>query len=149
MEEVYFMAKKYNLKFDDKICEQLCTYRENGLNLTDCAKLCSISPKTLRRWLKKGREAKTGKYKEFSENWDKCNAKFKAYHLNKITKDESWQSSAWILERSFPDEFAKPETRLKVNADVDNKISGDVTVNLLDRVKQKRSELNDLNSRSE
>ncbi len=47
------------------------------------------------------------KYPEFSEAIKKATIQFKRVHLSKIAADESWQASAWILERRFPDEYGK------------------------------------------
>lgn len=41
----------------------------------------------------------------------KAYSKYKAVHIariNEASKNE-WQASAWMLERKFPDEFAKPD----------------------------------------
>lgn len=108
------------VKFNDDIVDQLCKARENGLNITDCANLSNIDRQTLYNWLDKGKKAKSGKYKKFYEKFQKANSKFKFYHLDKITKDESWQASAWILERTFPDDYGKKDKH-EIKADVENK----------------------------
>lgn len=110
------------VKFNDEIIEQLCNAREHGLNITDCANLCNVSRETIYSWLKKGEKAKSGKYKQFYERFQKASTKFKFYHLDKITKDESWQSSAWILERTFPDEYGRKEKH-----EVDSKSNVNIT----------------------
>lgn len=106
------------VRFNEEIVEQLCNAREHGLNITDCANLCNISRQTLHDWLDKGKKAKSGKYKKFYERFQKANTKFKFYHLDKITKNDSWQASAWILERTFPEEFGKKD-KVDVNGNVD------------------------------
>lgn len=47
----------------------------------------------------------------FLEAINKARSKGMFAHLAKILKDKDWRSSAWYLERQFPEEFARPEVR--------------------------------------
>ena len=118
-------------KFNDEIVDNLCTAHENGLPQKACAQLCGIDRKTLYRWLKRGEEAKSGKYKEFYLRWEKSHAKFQLYHLKKINDSKSWMASQYLLQVSDPDAFVvaeKQQIEANVDADVDAKsIQTDLT----------------------
>ena len=119
------------LKFNEEITERLCTAHENGLPQKACASLCGIDRKTLYRWLKKGEEAKRGKYRDFYLKWQKANAKFQLYHLKKINDSQSWMASQYLLQVTDPDSYVvaeKQQIEANVEADVDAQtIQADLT----------------------
>lgn len=82
----------------------------NGVPLVDAAPLAGISVDTLRRWVARGEEAvrqwRKNPYSEFLRAYKRAESEFIAHHLAKIRSDKSWQASAWLLERKFPDRFA-------------------------------------------
>ncbi|MDR3063385.1 MAG: hypothetical protein LBU40_04515 [Methanobrevibacter sp.] len=108
------------MKFNNTIRKKILKTRSNGLTQKDSALMAGITEDTLYKWLKKGREAKSGAYRKFYEDMEKAKSNFKAHHINLINKDKSWQSSAWMLERCFPEEFSKPEVQFNIN---NNKIN--------------------------
>jgi len=119
------------LKFNEEIVEKLCTAHENGLPQKACAQYCGIDRKTLYRWLKKGEEAKRGKYRDFYMKWQKANAKFQLYHLKKINDSQSWMASQYLLQVTDPDAYVvaeKQQIEANVEADVDAQtIQADLT----------------------
>jgi len=119
------------LKFSEEIVERLCTAHENGLPQKACAQLCGIDRRTLYRWLKKGEEAKSGRYREFYLKWQKANAKFQLYHLKKINDSQSWMASQYLLQVTDPDSYVvaeKQQIEANVEADVDAQtIQADLT----------------------
>lgn len=48
---------------------------------------------------------------EFRDALKKARSAFEAFHLRKIGRDESWQSSAWLLERIHHKRYAKREAK--------------------------------------
>ena len=92
-------------KFNYEVCEKLLKAHENGLPLKTCAKYAGIDRKTLYNWLKRGKEAKTGKYCEFYDQWQKAEAIYQLYHLKKINDDKSWQSSRYLLQVTDPETY--------------------------------------------
>jgi len=44
---------------------------------------------------------------DFLDTYKKAKIQFKLTHIQKISKAENWQSSAWLLERKFAEEFGK------------------------------------------
>ena len=57
---------------------------------------------------------------------------------------DDWKALAWILERGYGDEFARPEVKIKQSVEAKAEIKSDITVNLLDKVKKKREDLEKL-----
>ena len=115
-------------KFNEQICEELCSYYEEGLPQKTCADLCGISRMTLNRWVEKGRNAKSGKYRDFYLRWCKSKAKFIQHHTNKIADNPSWLASQYLLQVTDPETYVvaekqEMETTVKadatVNADID------------------------------
>ena len=45
-------------KFNEEICNELCQYREEGLDMKYCADLAGIHRNTLTNWINKGKKAK-------------------------------------------------------------------------------------------
>lgn len=93
-----------------------------GAHLETAISLSGISRPTFYVWLKRGarariRHEKTGDpipkedavYAEFSYSVDKAIATAETNHLATITaaSKDSWQAAAWILERRFPDKYAR------------------------------------------
>lgn len=46
---------------------------------------------------------------EFAERVKRALVQFKHERIKKIREDTSWQSSAWLLERKFPEEFGRKD----------------------------------------
>lgn len=109
------MIKKINLEIKDNENEQnnqpniltkskLCLYMEKGLDIEGAAKLCGISNYMLSVYRSDP---------EFEEFVQECQVKCEESNLDNI-KDAGdngiWNASAWILERKFPDKYAKKDT---------------------------------------
>lgn len=99
-----------------------------GASKATAAKFAGISPRTLRRWAKE--------QPEFRESLLQADGACETNLLAKIhaATDKNWMAAAWILERRFPERWARPilmsepiiktidrppplETRFKVAAD--------------------------------
>ena len=93
------------VKFGDEICKELCELHEEGLPQTSCADIVGINRKTIKRWLDKGKDAKSGKYRQFYLNWMKAHAKYERYHLNHISNNESWTAHQYLLQVHNPDRY--------------------------------------------
>lgn len=104
-------------KFSEEIVKELCTLHENGLPKKSCAKYVGIDRGTLYNWIQKGKKAKSGKYKEFYDQWLKAEAKYELHHLNKINKSPSWMSSQYLLQVHDPDTYVIAEKQ-KLEADL-------------------------------
>ena len=97
-------------KFNEETINKILIAHENGLNQRDSAIFADIDESTLYRWLEKGKKSKRGKYRKFYDDFQKAQIKNKMYHLKKINDDKSWTSSAWYLERKYPNEYSRNET---------------------------------------
>lgn len=72
-----------------------------------------IHEATLYRWLNK---PSARLHRVLSEEFKKAEARYKQELLDTIrgaalAKRQYWTAAAWLLERKYPDEFGRPETR--------------------------------------
>ena len=115
------------VKFTEDVRETIYELVSNGFTYKDICAVCGIAETTYYDWIKRGKKAKSGKYKEFYSTVEKCkverknNLKEELLELGRAKED--WRSIAWMLERGYGDEFARPEVKVKqtVEADVEVK----------------------------
>ncbi len=99
-----------------KFLEQI----ENCLPTKAAAALAGIDDNTVMRWLAAGREQKSAKF----INFFKCYTRARGIALAKMVERvrvlgrEDWRSEFNLLERMFPQDFAKPEVQLNVQNNV-------------------------------
>lgn len=76
-----------------------------------------ISRAVFYKWMARGREEKTGRYVEFVDAVENAEAKAVGVYVKIIHKaaPTSWQAAAWMLERRFPDQFARKD-RISIEA---------------------------------
>ena len=133
-------------KFTKDICETIYKLTAKGYTYRDICAVCEIDESTFYKWIDRGRKAKSGQYREFFVELEKAKAERKNNLVAELIEmgrsRDDWKSIAWILERGYGDEFARPE--VKVKADVGADIKSDVSVNLLDKVKKKREDLDEI-----
>lgn len=138
------------VKFSEDICETIYELVSKGYTYKDICSVCDIHENTFYKWVERGKKAKSGKYKEFVIELEKAKSLRKHNLVDKlIEKTESkddWKGYAWLLERGYGDEFARPEVKIKqsVESKVEAKIKSEVTVNLLSNIKKKREDLNEI-----
>nr|WP_302577926.1 hypothetical protein [Methanobrevibacter arboriphilus] len=118
------MAKS---KLTDKIQEKIIIAIENGANFKDAAVYNGITEQTFYNWLKRGKESKKGKYKDFYEKMKEAKIKNKMFHIKNINVagKKDWKASAWRLERMYPEEYARPE--IQNNIEINNTNNQDNT----------------------
>lgn len=112
-------------KFNEEICEELCTYYEEGLPQKTCADLCGIGRATLNRWVDKGKKAKSGKYRDFYLRWCKAKAKFIQHHTNKIADNPSWLASQYLLQVTDPETYVVAEKQ-QIEATNETTVTADI-----------------------
>jgi len=120
-------------KFDPDTCHKIIQALEAGNYQKTAAALAGVSENTFYRWMDRGKNAKSGKYREFCESVKKAEEKAKAYHLQQIRKaseNGSWQASAWYLERKHPQEWGRQQ-RIDMKADVKSKVEGAITTKII------------------
>jgi hypothetical protein len=136
---------KYNAKLTQETCSLLCEALEKGHSIEGACASAKISRQTFHNWYNKGKNAKSGKFKQFvcdvDHARDKATMRVEEIILDSIPdnpKDAKW----WLTKRR-PDIYGdRTFTETKVEADVKSEVTG----SLFDRVKEKRRELNDLRS---
>ena len=139
------MANKNNSKLTPEVQDIICNELEAGHSVPAACAEAGITERTYYNWYNRGKEAKSGKYPNFYlavEN-AKNNALSKVEQVIINAIPESPAEARWWLVKHRPDIYGdKTYNETKVEADVKT----DVTVNLLERVKEKRKELNELKS---
>lgn len=113
-------------KFNDQICEELCALHAEGLPQKSCADLVGIDRRTLYNWIQAGKNAKSGKKRDFYLRWIRAAAKYEREHLNKISDSTSWLAHQYLLQVKDPETYVvaekqqiEAETKQTINADVD------------------------------
>lgn len=113
-------------KFNEQICNELCDLHSEGLPQKTCADFVGINRRTLYDWLQKGKNAKSGKYRQFYLNWMKAGARYEREHISHISDSSSWLAHQYLLQVKDPDTYVvaekqqiEQETTATVNADVD------------------------------
>lgn len=76
-------------------------YVRNGLPIAQACLAAGVSTRTFREWKKVS--------PPLSAALKKAESEFELKHIQNINvhASESWQASAWILERKFPERYAK------------------------------------------
>jgi hypothetical protein len=110
-----------------------------GLTYRLAAELAGVTYKTLNEWNQKGQIEKSGKYYQFAQHIKKCNAdgaRKLLKRLNDAAEDGNCQVCMWILERRFPEDFARRQYR-KMNVVSENLNQNvEIIVNDADKIRQ-------------
>lgn len=136
------MAK---LKLTDQLCDDICNDIKAGVPIDHAAIAHGITRATFYNWYNKGEDAKSGKFKKFYDKVEEAKSVAITLRARRIYKagEDNWQADAWWLERVDPDNFGRKDHHdVKMKAEVQT----EVTLNLIEKMKQKRNELNDLGS---
>jgi hypothetical protein len=138
------MAAKYNKKLTPQLRNKLSEAIAKGHSIEGACGTVGINRTTYYDWYHKGENEEADEYVQFKCAMD--NAHNEATHLMESIVIESAvenvKDAKWWLTKRRPDIYAdKIYNETKLEADV----KSEVTVNLLEKMKQKRGELNDLN----
>lgn len=127
-------------KFNEDICNDLCELHSQGLPKERCSYIVGINRKTLYRWLKKGENAKSGKYRKFYLQWKKAEAEYEIMHLSHINHSPSWLAHQYMLQVMDPDRYvvaekqqieSTNETTVTADVDMTNPIIGENDIEML------------------
>ena len=96
-------------KLNEELLKDMKGLFERGGFRNEVCGAVGISYVTFLNWMERGRKAKTGQFLEFFDTIKKAEAVGKLSHIVNITRhsEQSWQASAWFLERRYPEEFRK------------------------------------------
>lgn len=138
------MAKRgAKLKLNDTLQKNICNDIKAGVPITHAAVMHGIDKSTFYAWYNKGEKAKSGKFREFYLEVEEAKSVAIALRVRRIYQagETDWKSDAWWLERVDPDNFGRKDHHdVKMKAEV----KAEVTLNLLDKIKEKRKELDGL-----
>ena len=104
----------------DNAQERLLQAVRKGLTIDDACVYAGVSEKTYYNWLNKdvstiNDEVEQKKFIQFLQSLKKAQSECQMYCLDFLMKDKSWQSKAWVLERRFPDRWAKKDMTINEN----------------------------------
>jgi hypothetical protein len=111
-----------------------------GLTYALAANSAGVTYQTFNQWMSKGKTDKSGKYFEFSQYIQKCNAdgaRKLLERLNEAAKAGNCQVCMFILERRFPDEFGRRVYR-KTNVvaeTLNQNVNVDIVINNADGIR--------------
>ena len=126
------------VKFSKDVCETIYELVSKGFTYKDICAVCDITEQTFNNWINRGKKAKSGKYKEFYLTVEKCKAERKNNLKDELlelgrSKDD-WRAIAWMLERGYGDEFARPEVKIKQTVDAKAEVEHKVPFADLERI---------------
>lgn len=108
-------------KLTEELIEIICDLKAKGMHNKDICAAVGIHEATLYRWLNK---PSCKLHRALGEEFKKAEARYKQELLESIretalSKPRYWTAAAWLLERKYPEEFGRPETR-KTAVEVDD-----------------------------
>jgi hypothetical protein len=103
---------------------------ENALPVRAAAARAGISLDVTMDWLARGRKEKTGKYFEFLERYTRARGIAQAKMVERVRTlgREDWRSESFLLERMFPEDFAKPEAQLTIQNNTQVNLDGQFVI---------------------
>ena len=98
-------------------------YRAGAMTAAAAARLAGIRPRLVNEWLRSGKAASEkdeadlveneAEFLQFYEAVETAKARFQAMCLKRIARAGAnpnlWTANAWMLERMFPEQFAKKQ----------------------------------------
>ena len=130
-------------KLTPALQEKICGYIAGGNTYAVSCRMARLGVTTFCRWRATGENAKSGKYREFWQAVKDADASFEAKHLKRIedaslcdvvierevtkvgtngqeyteryreVRPPPWQPSAWLLERTRPNQFGRTVQRVE------------------------------------
>ena len=127
-------------KLTDEIQQRIGENISLGLTYSLAAEAAGITYKTFNEYMNKGKTDKSGKYFQFYQYIQKCNADGAwelLTRLNDAAKAGNCQVCMWILERRFPEEFGRRVYK-KMNVVAENQnVIVDMALNDIDGIRAK------------
>lgn len=130
------MGKHFNgnSKISDEVIDKIYQELSRGVPIRHACTLAGISKETYYRWRRIALEDENCDpiYKKFLERIEEGIAMAIATRVEHIRLDNSWQSSAWWLERMAHEDFGRKQT---IDAKVDAKVTSKDISKLFDDAK--------------
>lgn len=101
-------------KLTPQLVEQAVELWKQGYMQNEIYKQLGINERTWYNWFARGRDGKQP-YVALVEAFEQARVERRIELLQKIeaAADKHWQAAAWILEREWPERYARPELRMK------------------------------------
>lgn len=130
-------------KLTPELCEELFKEIREGIPEGTAAQLLGLDRTTLYYWKKRAKESKRkNKYTEFFNKLEAAKAYANKKHLRAIMDSKDWKARKYLLslnDKSFND----PEkVELKHTGEITQEHKGSVELNVIDRIKKYREQLN-------
>ena len=119
-----------NLKLTDKLCDEICNDIKAGVPIKHAVISHGISETTYYRWYDKGKEAKSGKFKNFYDKIQEAKSVAVTLRARRVYKagETSWQADAWWLERVDPENFGRKDTHnVDMKTEQKVQVKGEIT----------------------
>lgn len=103
-------------KCDADLIARAVKLKKGGSNNVDIARAVGIAESTFYRWVS---TPSNEKERELSESLKKCEADYKnalQRIIAKAAQERDWKAAAWLLERKYPDEYARPDVQFAKRA---------------------------------
>ncbi len=84
--------------------QRICALLGEGVTIATAASLSGISERTYHGWVTRG-DAGEEPYATFFDAATRARGSWKARLIARIEKTNDWRAAAFLLERSFPDEY--------------------------------------------
>lgn len=100
-------------KFTPETCKRIVDMLRAGSYPKVAANAAGVSERTFYYWIERAQT--DDDYREFAEAVDRALSEGEARAVAVIAaaSTESWQAAAWMLERRYPDRWARPSQRDK------------------------------------
>lgn len=121
---------KEKRKLTNELIGELHKLKSNGLSNKDACQRLMISEVIFYKWRNDAKEhieqgRNTIEVKLF-KSLKEAEAKFKAFHISNINNSctTDWKASAWMLERKYPNEYARTERQqVEHSGEISNPLS--------------------------
>ena len=97
---------------DDSVWQRLNQAISVGAYIEDACVFAGISSRQFRRW----RELAEQGVEPYAEKWEEINKSESQaivrnlFNIQNASNNGTWQASAWLLERKYPDKYGKKDT---------------------------------------
>lgn len=113
-------------KLTEETTKKLVKAIESGNYMKAACAYAGIDYTTFRLWMKKGEEAKSGRYFNFFHTMKRAEqvAEVKMVEQWQRHMPENWQAIATFMERRYPDRWGR---NMRVNQNIQQEVRGQVT----------------------
>lgn len=98
-------------KLTDQLCDDICNDIKAGVPIDHAAIAHGITRKTFYNWYNKGKDAKSGKFRQFHDKVEEAKSVAITLRARRIYKagQANWKADAWWLERVDPENFGRKD----------------------------------------